>query len=112
MEIIFLSYDVRFIAINDIVDSANAVNEMSGIRNYFNDFYAADTSKKNRAVQRAKGQRGERISTVIPYGYLKNPEYKGNQKEASAFFCHFLTRRCEYCIILVRKIFKFVLWHC
>lgn len=104
MEIIFLSYDVRFIAINDIVDSANAVNEMSGIRNYFNDFYAADTSKKNRAVQRAKGQRGERISTVIPYGYLKNPEYKGNQKEASAFFCHFLTRRCEYCIILVRKI--------
>ncbi len=84
MEITFPSYDVRFIAINDGVDSANGVNEMSGIRNYFNDFYAADTSKKIRAVQRAKGQRGERISTVIPYGYLKNPEYKGNQKEAPA----------------------------
>ena len=84
MEIIFPSYDVRFIAINDGVDSANGVNEMSGIRNYFNDFYAADTSKKIRAVQRAKGQRGERVSTVIPYGYLKNPEYKGNQKEAPA----------------------------
>ena len=63
MEITFPSYDVRFIAINDGVDSANGVNEMSGIRNYFNDFYAADTSKKIRAVQRAKGQRGERIST-------------------------------------------------
>ena len=84
MEITFPSYDVRFIAINDGVDSANGVNEMSGIRNYFNDFYAADTSKKIRAVQRAKGQRGERISTVIPYGYLKNPEYKGNQKEHPA----------------------------
>ena len=84
MEIIFPSYDVRFIAINDGVDSANGVNEMSGIRNYFNDFYAADTSKKIRAVQRAKGQRGERVSTVIPYGYLKNPEYKGNQKETPA----------------------------
>ena len=66
------------------MDSADGVNEMSGIRNYFNDCYAADTSKKIRAVQRAKGQRGERISTVIPYGYLKNPEYKGNQKEAPA----------------------------
>ena len=84
MEITFPSYDVRFIAINDGVDSDNGVSEMSGIRNYFNDFYAADTSKKIRAVQRAKGQRGERISTVIPYGYLKNPEYKGNQKEAPA----------------------------
>lgn len=84
MEITFPSYDVRFIAINDGVDSANGVNEMSGIRNYFNDFYAADTSKKIRAVQRAKGKRGERVSTVIPYGYLKNPEYKGNQKEHPA----------------------------
>lgn len=81
MEITFPSYDVRFIAINDGVDSANGVNEMSGIRNYFNDFYAADTSKKIRAVQRAKGQRGERIGGTIPYGYVRNPEYRGNQKE-------------------------------
>ena len=81
MEITFPSYDVRFIAINDGVDSANGVNEMSGIRNYFNDFYAADTSKKIRAVQRAKGQRGERIGGAIPYGYVRNPEYRGNQKE-------------------------------
>ena len=81
MEITFPSYDVRFIAINDGVDSANGVNEMSGIRNYFNDFYTADTSKKIRAVQRAKGQRGERIGGTIPYGYVRNPEYRGNQKE-------------------------------
>ena len=75
-------YDVRFIAVNDGVDTINGLNEMSGIRNYFNDFYAADTSKKIRAVQKAKGERGEPVSTTPPYGYIKNPEYKGNQKEA------------------------------
>ncbi|MBO5577222.1 MAG: recombinase family protein [Ruminococcus sp.] len=46
---------------------------MSGIRNLFNDMYARDTSKKIRAVQRAKGERGERIGAHIPYGYMKNP---------------------------------------
>lgn len=81
MEITFPSYDVRFIAVNDGVDSINGINEMSSIRNYFNDFYARDTSKKIRAVKKARGERGEPIGTNIPYGYMKNPEYDGNQKE-------------------------------
>ncbi|MCQ2355212.1 MAG: recombinase family protein [Clostridia bacterium] len=81
MEIDFPDYDVRFIAISDGVDSINGINEMSGIRNFFNDFYARDTSKKIRTVQKAKGSRGEHVGTCIPYGYMKNPEYKGNQKE-------------------------------
>ena len=54
---------------------------MSGIRNYFNDFYARDTSKKIRAVLKAKGERGECVGTTIPYGYMKNPEYNGNHNE-------------------------------
>ena len=74
MEITFPQYDVRFIAINDGVDSANGVSDFSGIKNYFNDFYARDTSRKIRAVQRAKGERGERVGTTIPYGYMKNPD--------------------------------------
>ena len=49
MEITFPQYDVRFIAINDGVDSANGISDFSGIKNYFNDFYARDTSKKIRA---------------------------------------------------------------
>jgi len=65
MEITFPQYDVRFIAINDGVDSANGISDFSGIKNYFNDFYARDTSKKIRAVQRAKGERGERVGTAI-----------------------------------------------
>ena len=74
MELIFPAYDVRFIAITDGVDSANGFNEMSGIRNLFNDMYARDTSKKIRAVQRAKGERGERVGTTTPYGYMKNSD--------------------------------------
>ena len=74
MEITFPQYDIRFIAINDGVDSANGISDFSGIKNYFNDFYARDTSKKIRAVQRAKGERGERVGTAIAYGYMKDPD--------------------------------------
>ena len=81
MELTFPSYDVRFIAVNDGVDSINGINEMSGIRNYFNDFYARDTSKKIRAVLKAKCERGECVGTTIPYGYMKNPEYNRNHNE-------------------------------
>ena len=80
MEITFPQYDVRFIAINDGVDSANGISDFSGIKNYFNDFYARDTSRKIRAVQKAKGERGEHLGTTIPYGYLRNPEYDSNKK--------------------------------
>lgn len=81
MEIKFPEYDVRFIAINDGVDSANGINDFSGIKNYFNDLYAKDTSNKIRAVLKAKGERGERVGSSIPYGFLKNPDYNGNQKD-------------------------------
>ena len=74
MEIVFPAYDVRFIAVTDGVDSAKGLNEMSGIKNYFNDFYARDCSKKIRAVFKAKGERGERVGTSIPYGYMKDPD--------------------------------------
>ena len=76
MEITFPQYDVRFIAVGDGVDSANGVSDFSGIKNYFNDFYARDTSRKIRAVQRAKGERGERVSSATPYGYMRNPDNK------------------------------------
>lgn len=78
MEITFPQYDVRFIAINDGVDSDNGISDFSGIKNYFNDFYARDTSRKIRAVIKAKGERGERISTATPYGYMRDPENPKN----------------------------------
>ena len=43
---------------------------------WFNEFYARDTSRKIRAVNKAKGERGERLTVNAPYGYRKNPEDK------------------------------------
>ena len=70
-EIMFPDKDVRFIAINDSVDSARDDNDFTPFRNIINEWYAKDTSKKIRAVFRAKGLSGKRLSTQAPYGYLK-----------------------------------------
>ena len=40
----------------------------------FHEFYARDTSRKIRAVQKAKGERGVPLTTNVPYGYVKDPE--------------------------------------
>ena len=68
---------VRYIAINDNFDTSdpNSVNyDFAGIRNWFNEFFARDTSRKIRAVQKAKGERGLPLTTNVPYGYVKNPD--------------------------------------
>jgi DNA invertase Pin-like site-specific DNA recombinase len=78
IEIIFPEYDVRYIAINDGVDTAREDNEFTPLRNWFNEFYARDTSKKIRAVKLAKAQRGERVNGEAPYGYLIDPEDKNH----------------------------------
>lgn len=70
-EIRFPEMGVRFIAVNDGVDSEDQTgNDFTPFRNIINEWYAKDTSKKIRAVYRARGMAGERISTKAPYGYL------------------------------------------
>ena len=67
---------VRFIAINDnydTIDPNRVDNDFAGIKNWFNEFYARDTSRKIRAVQKAKGERGVPLTTNVPYGYVKDP---------------------------------------
>lgn len=78
IEVIFPEYDVRYIAINDGVDTAREDNEFTPLRNWFNEFYARDTSKKIRAVKQAKAQRGERVNGEVPYGYIIAPENKNH----------------------------------
>ena len=68
IEIIFPDHDVRYIAINDGVDTLKSENELMAFKNIFNDWYARDTSKKIRAVFKAKGQSGKHLSNPI-YGY-------------------------------------------
>ena len=76
-EMVFPNADVRFIAINNGVDSNNQTeNDMTPFINIFNEFYAKDTSRKIRAVFKAKGQSGKPLSTNPPYGYIKDPTDK------------------------------------
>ena len=76
INITFAKYGVRFIAINDNYDSIdpNSIdNDFAGLKNWFNEFYARDTSRKIRAVNKAKGERGEPLTSHLPYGYQKDP---------------------------------------
>ena len=75
-ESFFAERDIRYIAINDGVDSDKGDNDFTPFRNLFNDFYARDTSKKIRAVMQAKGNTGEHLCTNPPYGYVKDPNDK------------------------------------
>ena len=75
-ESFFAERDIRYIAINDGVDSDKGDNDFTPFRNLFNDFYARDTSKKIRAVMRSKGNAGEHLCSNPPYGYIKDPTDK------------------------------------
>ena len=74
-EIVFPSFDVRFIAVNDGVDSERGDNDFTPFRNLFNDFYAKDTSKKVRSVMKARGISGKHLGGP-PYGYRSDPRDK------------------------------------
>ncbi len=73
MEITFPQYDVRFIAINDCVDSNDGENELAPFRNVMNEMYARDISRKVRSSHRLRGNAGEPLSSP-PYGYMKSPD--------------------------------------
>lgn len=71
-EIYFPQKGVRFIAINDGVDSlVEGSCDFNPIRNWANELHAKETSKKVRAVKRMQAERGERIGGAPPYGYKK-----------------------------------------
>ena len=84
----FPQFGVRYIAINDNVDTENVESsELMPFKNLFNEWFVRDTSRKIRAVQRAKAQRGERLGTRAPYGYRKDENAKGKllvDEEAAA----------------------------
>ena len=69
-EITFPKKGVRFIAINDGVDSAQGENDLTPLKNLFNEWMVRDTSKKIKAVKRAKGMSGKPTMTQPVYGYL------------------------------------------
>lgn len=78
-EVCFPSLDIRFIAINNGVDSANQQDsDFTPFLNIINEWYAKDTSKKIRAVFKAKGESGKPLCTNPPFGYIKDPNDKSH----------------------------------
>ena len=76
-EVLFVEKGVRFIAINNGIDSANQQDsDFTPFLNIINEWYAKDTSKKIRAVMKSKGEAGEYLCTNPPYGYRKDPANK------------------------------------
>jgi len=75
-DIYFPDRGVRFIALNDGIDSLNSDNDIAPFRNILNQMYSTDISKKVRSAVRAKKQRGEFLSNYAPFGYQKDPSNK------------------------------------
>ena len=76
-EVFFPGSDIRFIAISNGFDSAKQQDsDFMPFLNIINEWYAKDTSKKIRAVFKAKGLAGKPLCTNPPYGYVKDPDDK------------------------------------
>ena len=71
----FPEHNIRFIAINDCIDSENGEDDFSVFRNVMNEMYAKDISRKVRSSHRLRGNAGEPLSAP-PYGYMKSVENK------------------------------------
>ena len=79
IDYIFPMYNIRFMALNDNVDTANSNSsgmDMMPIMNVFNEWHAANTSKKIRAVIEASVKSGNYRSSRAPYGYIRGKEGK------------------------------------
>ena len=71
----FPEHNIRFIAVNDAIDSDEGESEIAPFKNILNEMYARDISKKIRSSHRLRGSMGEPLSQP-PYGYIKSPENK------------------------------------
>ena len=71
-------------------DSTQGDNEFMPFRNIINEWYAKDTSKKIRAVMKVKGNAGEHLTVLPPYGYMKSSD----DKKQWVKDCLLYTSRC------------------
>ena len=76
-QIVYPSLGVTFISLHENVNSTTGEGmEMLPFYNIFNEWYAAQTSKKIRAVWQSKAENGKRVSPTVPFGYVKDPDDK------------------------------------
>lgn len=96
-ESFFAERDIRYIAINDGVDSDKGDNDFTPFRNLFNEFYARDTSRKIRSVFKSKGMSGKHLTGTVIYGYLwdEKREHWLVDEEAAAVVRHIFALAME-----------------
>ena len=76
-QIVYPSLGVTFISLHENVNSTTGEGmEMLPFYNIFNEWYAAQTSKKIRAVWQSRAENGKRVSPTVPFGYVKDPNDK------------------------------------
>lgn len=89
LQLRFPEYGVRYIAVNDNVDTIQGDDEFTELRSLFNEWFVRDTSKKIRAVKLAQAMRGERTNGTVPYGYIPSPDDK-NQLIVDERYAHII----------------------
>jgi DNA invertase Pin-like site-specific DNA recombinase len=72
----FRKMGVRFIAVNDAIDTAQGEDDFMPFREVINEFYLREYSKKIKAAYQSRGMAGKPTSSIPPYGYLKSAEDK------------------------------------
>ena len=75
-EIYFIENRVRFIAVNDQIDTFVGDNEIMPFKSVINEYYARDISKKIRQVKAIQSQQGKHLGGTVPYGYCTDPQDK------------------------------------
>ncbi len=73
---LFPMLGIRFIALNDGVDTINNDNDIMPFKNLFNEFQSKETSKKIKAVKQINAKAGNYLGAYVPYGYMASPEDK------------------------------------
>ena len=79
MEVYFPEHGIRYIALNDNVDTINAATlDIAPFRNLLNDMYSQDISKKVKSALYIRQSQGKFIGNKAPFGYLKDPNDKNH----------------------------------
>ncbi|MGN0107096.1 MAG: recombinase family protein [Hominilimicola sp.] len=72
----FIEHDIRFIAINDGIDTMHDNNDIAAFHHVMNEFYPKQVSKKVKQVKKKSAEQGKFMGSQAPYGYMKSPEDK------------------------------------
>ena len=78
IDMYFKERNVRYIAVNDNVDTDQGENDITPFKNILNDMYAHDLSRKIKSAKRQRAIKGLYISSQAPYGYVPDPQNRNH----------------------------------